>query len=128
MATKNTPKAPADPAAAPTTDATAPAPAPAPDTTEANNADRPEQLPDAPAADQAATEPAADGAAEPAQAEAPQVTEPEPVLPAKIRLTCPFGFLDDENAPHWWGAGQEVTDPAEIKTLVAYNAEHEVLE
>lgn len=102
MATKNTPKAPADPAAAPTTDATAPAPAPAPDTTEANNADRPEQ--------------------------APQVTEPEPVLPAKIRLTCPFGFLDDENAPHWWGAGQEVTDPAEIKTLVAYNAEHEVLE
>ena len=135
MATKNTPKAPADPAAAPTTDANAPAPAP--DTTEANNADGPEQLPEAPAADQAAAEPAADGAAEPAQAEAPQVTEPEqppappqpePVLPAKIRLTCPFGFMDDDNVPHWWGAGQEVTDPAEIKTLVAYNAEHEVLE
>lgn len=135
---KNTPKAPADSADAPTTDATAPAPAP--DTTEANNADAPEQLPEAPAADQAATEPAADGAAQPAEA-APEVTatpaeteqppvtqDPPPPLPKRIKLVTPYGFYDDADQLRLWQAGYETTDIDEIELFVTRGVEFEFLE
>ena len=59
---------------------------------------------------------------------AEEAAENGPPLPVRIRLTCPFGFLDDDNVPHWWAADQEVTDPEEIETLIYYNAEHERLE
>jgi hypothetical protein len=49
-------------------------------------------------------------------------------FPAKIKLTCPFGYLDDAGVPHMWGPNQEVTDPAEIKDLIDHCAEHVVLE
>lgn len=134
---KNPPKAPADSADAPTTDANAPAPSP--DTTEANNADVAEQLPAAPAEGQPAAEPPADVAAQPEETAPvadqgtteqppetpPAVTkDPEPPLPTKIRLTCPFGYLDDDEQQHYWQANQVVTDPAEIADLVAHGAEH----
>lgn len=143
---KNTPKAPAAPADATTTDATAPVPAP--DTTEANNADGPEQLPEAPAADQAATEQATDGAAQP-EAAAPQVTAPTPLLdpntiqqtedapetqdpppplPKRIKLVTPYGFYDDANQLRIWQAGHETDDPDEIELLVTRGAEFEFLE
>lgn len=143
---KNTPKAPAAPADATTADATAPVTAP--DTTEANNADLHEQLPEAPAADQAATEPAADGTAQP-EAPAPQVTAPTPLLdpntiqqtedaqkpqdpppplPKRIKLVTPYGFYDDADQLRIWQAGHETDDPDEIELLVTRGAEFEFLE
>ena len=143
---KNSPKAPAAPADATTTDENTPVPAP--DTTEANNADRPEQLPDTPAADQAAAEPAADGAAQPETA-APQVTDPAPLLdpnaiqqtegapttqdpppplPKRIKLVTPYGFYDDADQLRIWQAGHETDDPDEIELLVSRGAEFEFLE
>ena len=143
---KNTPKAPAAPADATTTVENTPVPAP--DTTEANNADRPEQLPDTPAADQAAAEPAADGAAQPETA-APQVTDPAPLLdpnaiqqtedapttqdpppflPKRIKLVTPYGFYDDADQLRIWQAGHETDDPDEIELLVTRGAEFEFLE
>jgi hypothetical protein len=62
---------------------------------------------------------------EPAMAKAPVTKETEGApLPSSITLTCPFGYLDDSNVPHMWGAGQVVTDPAEIADLIAHGAEH----
>lgn len=49
-------------------------------------------------------------------------------MPTKIRLTCPYGFYDDDGKLHMWQAGQEVTDADEIKTLINGGAEHEDLE
>ena len=133
---KTTPKAPAAPADAQTTDAAAPAP----DTTEANNADAPEQLPDAPAADQAETDPAADGAAlhseaapevikAPGEPEQPPVTkEPPSLLPTRIKLATPYGFYDDDNQLRMWQAGHETNDTDEIELLVTRGAEFTPLE
>ena len=56
---------------------------------------------------------------------APVTKEPEGApQPTSITLTCPFGYLDDNDVPHMWGAGQVVTDPAEIADLIAHGAEH----
>lgn len=55
----------------------------------------------------------------------PITKEPEGApLPATIQLTCPFGYLDDNDQNHFWQAGQIVTDPAEIADLIAHGAEH----
>lgn len=48
-------------------------------------------------------------------------------LPTKIVLTCPFGYMDDNDVPHMWGANQEITDPTEIADLIAHGAEHDDL-
>ena len=56
---------------------------------------------------------------------APAITkEPSGTVPTKIVLTCPFGYIDDNEVTHMWGANQEVTDPAEIADLIAHGAEH----
>lgn len=129
---KNTPKAPAAPADAPTTDATAP------DTTEANNANGYEQPLVAADGDQPATEPTADGAAQP-EAAPPEVTDadgeqppidntPPPPMPKRIRLVTPYGFYDDAEQLRMWQAGHETDAPDEIELLVTRGAEFEFLE
>ena len=45
-------------------------------------------------------------------------------LPTTIQLTCPFGYLDDKEVPHFWQANQTITDPDEIKDLIDHGAEH----
>ena len=57
---------------------------------------------------------------------APAITkEPEGApAPTTVQLTCPFGYLDENEHPHFWQAGQIVTDPAEIADLLAHGAEH----
>ena len=60
---------------------------------------------------------------------APTITEPDgAAIPAPIKLTCPFAFYDENNELKSWQAGQEITDPAEIKTLLDAGAEHEDME
>lgn len=56
----------------------------------------------------------------------PAITkEPEGApVPTMIQLTCPFGYMDDENQHHFWQAGQIITDPAEIADLLTHGAEH----
>jgi hypothetical protein len=39
-------------------------------------------------------------------------------LPGKIRLTAPYGFMDENERHCFWTAGSVVTDPAEIALLV----------
>jgi hypothetical protein len=113
MASRKTP-APAEPKAS--TEATTPA-APAGDAA-------PLASPDAP--------PAAPPAADPAEAAKDAPAEPKakaPKLPKKIKLTCPFGFMGDDDQPRMWAAGQIIEDPEEIKLLVGlHKVEHEHLE
>ncbi len=43
--------------------------------------------------------------------------------PVRLRLAAPYGFIDeDTDAHHYWQAGQEVTDPAQIKLLLERQA------
>lgn len=67
-------------------------------------------------------------AAEKAAAKAaaqPTTKEPEGApMPTTIQLTCPFGYLDENEHPHFWQPGQIVTDPTEIADLLAHGAEH----
>ena len=42
---------------------------------------------------------------------------------ASVKLAAPYGFIDDETGEHrYWQAGQEVTNPEEIKVLVERQA------
>jgi len=125
---KNTPKAPAESADAPTTDANATAPAP--DTTEIENGNA-AQL-DTNTTDEgqgeSTTEPTADGAAQP-EATPPEVTDtPPPPLPKKIKLVTPYGFYDDADQLRMWQAGHETDDIDEVELLVTRGAEFEILE
>lgn len=44
-------------------------------------------------------------------------------LPELVKLAAPYGFINDETGVHrYWQAGQEVTDPDEIKVLVERQA------
>lgn len=44
-------------------------------------------------------------------------------LPELVKLASPYGFINDETGEHrYWQAGQEVTDPDEIKLLVERQA------
>ena len=44
-------------------------------------------------------------------------------LPASVKLAAPYGFIDDESGEHrYWQAGQEVTNPEEIKLLIERQA------
>ena len=55
----------------------------------------------------------------------PITKEPEGApAPTTIQLTCPFCYLDDNGASHFWQAGQVITDPAEIADLIEHGAEH----
>lgn len=51
-----------------------------------------------------------------------------PVLPARVALTSPYGYYDDDGTPHFWSAGYETDKPDEIKDFVARGAEIETLE
>lgn len=47
----------------------------------------------------------------------------ETALPESVRLASPYGFIDDESGEHrYWQAGQEVTNPEEIKLLIERQA------
>lgn len=48
-------------------------------------------------------------------------------VPSSIKLTNPFGFYDDAGTLQMWQAGQIVTDPSEIATLLTACVEHEDL-
>lgn len=55
----------------------------------------------------------------------PTIKEPEGApVPTTIQLTCPFGYLDENEHSHFWQPGQIVTDPTEIADLLAHGAEH----
>jgi hypothetical protein len=44
-------------------------------------------------------------------------------LPESVKLASPYGFINDETGEHrYWQAGQEVTDPDDIKLLVERQA------
>ena len=59
----------------------------------------------------------------------PITKEPEGgAVPTMIKLTCPFAFYDENDELKSWQAGQEITDAAEIKTLLDAGAEHEDME
>ncbi|HHW4679827.1 MAG TPA: hypothetical protein ACQGQH_10480 [Xylella sp.] len=46
-----------------------------------------------------------------------------PPPPESVKLAAPYGFINDETGEHhYWQAGQEVTDPDEIKRLVERQA------
>jgi hypothetical protein len=49
-------------------------------------------------------------------------------LPPVIVLTCPYGFIDEDEVTHMWGANQVITDAAEIALLIELNVEHTVPE
>lgn len=67
-----------------------------------------------------------------AEAKTDKVAQPSPndgdkpedaPLPASVKLAAPYGFIDDETGEHrYWQAGQEVTNPEEIKVLVERQA------
>ena len=75
-----------------------------------------------PAQDNAPETPKADEpAAQPTQNEGNQ--SPAAPLPESVKLASPYGFINDETGEHrYWQAGQEVTDPDEIKLLVERQA------
>jgi hypothetical protein len=52
---------------------------------------------------------------------------PAPVLPARIKLIYPYGFLDDDGTKHFWCPGYETDKPDEIAVFVARGVEFEVL-
>jgi hypothetical protein len=39
-------------------------------------------------------------------------------LPAKLQLTAPYGFIDENDRARNWRAGDIITDPAEIALLI----------
>lgn len=60
--------------------------------------------------------------------EPPAVTDdvppptPKAEDPAKLVLTAPYGFIDDDGQHRYWHAGTEVTDADEIAVLVERKA------
>ena len=45
-----------------------------------------------------------------------------PALPAKLVLTSPYGFIDENGQHRYWHAGTEVTDADDIALLIARQA------
>lgn len=44
-------------------------------------------------------------------------------MPASVKLTAPYGFIDDETGVHYfWQAGQVVTEATEVQLLVERQA------
>jgi hypothetical protein len=49
-------------------------------------------------------------------------------LPAKIRLTRPHGFIDQDGNDRFWRAGMVISAPGEVALLMDRGATHEVVE
>jgi hypothetical protein len=41
-----------------------------------------------------------------------------PSLPARVKLTRPHGFIDENGTHRFWHAGDHVSDPATIELLI----------
>jgi hypothetical protein len=67
------------------------------------------------------TETKTDEAAQPNQNEG---DKPEAApIPSTVKLTAPYGFIDDETGVHYfWQAGQVVTEATEVQLLVERQA------
>lgn len=49
-------------------------------------------------------------------------------IPAKVRLTAPHGFIDENSRHRYWNAGEVVGDAAEVALLINRGAPVEPVE
>lgn len=56
----------------------------------------------------------------------PALPPPPAGTPQEIRLTAPYGYVDETGRTRNWRPGEVITDPHEIALLVGRGATHEV--
>jgi len=49
-------------------------------------------------------------------------------MPARVILTAPHGFIDENNRHRYWNAGEIVSDPHEVALLMERGAPIEVMD
>ena len=69
---------------------------------------------------------AVEGAADAAPNSTDDVTEGK--MPARIILTAPHGFIDENDRHRYWNAGEIVSEPHEIALLIERGAPVEEVE